>query len=172
MIGVTGGAGGEAGMGLSSDFGLIGFGRATGVGLEEVGECALVVEVQAERNLADILVRRAQQRAGFFKGEVVQIVIDAVAGEFSHYSAEIGGRDVQFVGIETDLSLRAEIFVSKGEEYLQDVLLVAEVGRDEPTVEGQFADKEQTDVDERVEHFLFIYMCVVDGVLNLFQYAS
>ena len=62
--------------------------------------------------------------------------------------------------------------MSKGEEYLQDVLLVAEVGRDEPTVEGQLADKEQTDVDERVEHFLFIYMCVVDGVLNLFQYAS
>lgn len=40
---------------LSSDFGLIGFGRATGVGLEKVGECALVVEVQAERNLADVL---------------------------------------------------------------------------------------------------------------------
>ena len=97
--------GGKAGMGLSSYFGLIGFGRATGVGLEEVGECALVVEVQAERNLADVLVRRAQQRAGFFKGEVVQVVVDAVAGEFSHYSAEIGGRDVQFVGIETDFLL-------------------------------------------------------------------
>ena len=61
-------------------------------------------------------------------------MVDAVAGEVSHYSTEIGGRDIQFVGIETDLSLRAEIFVGKGEEYLQDVLLVTEVGRDEPTV--------------------------------------
>jgi len=99
-------------------------------------------------------------------------VVDAVARQLAHHPAEIGRRDVQLVGIETDLSLAVEILAGEGKEDLKDVLLVTEVGSGQTAVERQLADKEQADVDEGEKHLLLIDMGVVDCVLDLLEDAT
>ena len=88
---------------------LISFWCASGVCFEEVGEGALIAEGQRESNFSNGHVSRAKQVAGFLKGKVVEIVVDGVTREFTHHPAEIGRRDVEFVGIEAYLSMLAEV---------------------------------------------------------------
>ena len=151
---------------------LISFRCASGVCFEEVGEGALVAEGQREGNFSNGHVSRAQQVAGFLKGKVVEIVVDGVTREFTHHPAEIGRRDVEFVGIEAYLSMLAEVLSCQEKEYLQYVLLVSEVGRYEAAVVGQFADEEQTDVHQRSQHLYFIDMYVADGASDLLEDAA
>ena len=77
-----------------------------------------------------------------------KVVIDGVTRELTYHAAEIGGGDAELVGIESDLSLLAEVFMGQEEEDSQKVLLMPEVGRYETAVVGQFADKEQADVHQ------------------------
>ena len=100
-------------------------GSHAGALLEEIGEGALVAEVEVGGNLANGHVGMREEIADFLVEKRGDMLVDGGAADVSDKTHEIGRRDIELVGIEAYLTLFAEVAIEMMEEYLVDLFLVA-----------------------------------------------
>lgn len=94
------------------------------------------------------------------------MVVDCGTAYLFYQSGEIGGGYIQFVGIEANLSLLAEVAIQMVEENLIYLLLVPKVVGDAALLVRQFVDDEFEHVEHTLDHFHLINILVSHDVAH------
>ena len=134
--------------------------------LEEIGEGALVAEVEVGGNLANGHVGMREEIADFLVEKRGDMLVDGGAADVSDKTHEIGRGDIEFVGIEAYLALFAEVAIEMMEEYLVDLFLVAKVVGNGALLIRQLFEKKLEDVEHTLYHLDFVDVLMAHDVAH------
>ena len=100
---------------------------AASLAAEEIGERALVAEVEVFRDLTDGLIGGPQLDADFIVEKVRKITEDGITRQLLDRARQIGGRNIHAICIELQLPLLTEMSRGQMEKNTKDIIFVFQI---------------------------------------------